>query len=223
MSKDSTHQAEICEGFSLIIDDENASASVSFRLANGSETVFQLKPTEKAYQLYDLLNGKEIKANETNTEIERSFTVKSDAWRNKQAVKCHSITQGYFAADANKAVRMRIQDDTATFCVKMKPHYEFEFPLPPERAKSILRESAAPTIEKTRHVFPVDGTELKWEIDEYKGALQGLVKAEIEVPAKNTPIPSPHWLGNEVSDRKEYKDGYMAFYGKPESPARRIG
>jgi CYTH domain-containing protein len=54
-----------------------------------------------------------------------------------------------------------------------------------------------PVIDKTRHEVMHDG--MLWEVDVFHGANEGLIVAEIELPAEDTSFTLPDWIGEEVS------------------------
>ena len=209
----------ICPNITLHVDNTNQAAFItsSVQTGHGLLAPVALDNTEKATQLFALLSGEQVESTQENTEIERRFKLANDVWKTMTPAQAHDIKQGYIYADATKAIRMRIQDEEATFCVKMKPNFEFEFAMQPAVALEWMEHLDAQMIHKTRRIYPVERSQppLKWEIDEYHGAHEGLFKAEIELPSKTTELAKPLWLGEEVSDLKEYRDGYMAFHGKP--------
>ncbi|HEU4775884.1 MAG TPA: adenylate cyclase, partial [Telluria sp.] len=43
-----------------------------------------------------------------------------------------------------------------------------------------------------------------WEVDEFLGANQGLVVAEIELDSEDQAFDKPDWIGAEVTDDKRY-------------------
>jgi adenylate cyclase len=200
-------------GATLQVDQ--AGALVTLSDAAGREYRLLLSDTAKAAELMAVLKGEEVAPHAQNTEIERGFLVANDVWKKAVNVEQHAIKQGYVFADKSRAVRLRIQDGEANFCVKIAPHYEYEFDVPPVWAETLMAKLDAPVIEKTRYVVPASNG-LKWEIDEFHGKLEGLLKAEIEVPSLKTPVPKPAWLGREVTDDARYKNGSLAFNGMPE-------
>jgi adenylate cyclase len=59
-----------------------------------------------------------------------------------------------------------------------------------------------PIIEKYRRRIPVGGH--IWEVDEFLGANQGLVVAEIELESEEQQFDKPDWIGDEVTDDRRY-------------------
>ena len=60
-----------------------------------------------------------------------------------------------------------------------------------------------------RYVFPA-GDGLKWELDQFFGANDGLYVAEIEMPTEDTPFDIPDWLGEEVTYLPEFTNVALA-------------
>jgi adenylate cyclase len=139
-------------------------------------------------------------------EIERKFLTCSEAWRT-QVVRSRQMRQGYLQRAENSAIRVRVCDGTAHINIKHTDdgihRLEYEYAIPVEDAGEILEHLAiAPLIEKTRHEVKV-GRHL-WEIDEFQGANQGLVVAEIELAAADEAFERPDWVGEEVSEDRRY-------------------
>ena len=66
-----------------------------------------------------------------------------------------------------------------------------------------------PLIEKTRYRIAHGG--LTWEVDVFEGENAGLVVAEVELPAADTPVDIPAWAGDEVTgDRRYYNANLVA-------------
>ncbi|MBQ8743585.1 MAG: adenylate cyclase, partial [Mailhella sp.] len=60
----------------------------------------------------------------------------------------------------------------------------------------------AEVIEKTRFTFEENGD--VWEVDEFMGANEGLIVAEIELASEEQAFTRPDWLGEEVSKISRY-------------------
>lgn len=147
-----------------------------------------------------------------SVEIERKFLVRDDAWRAAVSTSTRML-QGYFVDAAALAqglarasVRVRIADDEAWINIKAAKvgieRLEFEYPIPVADADTMLRELCKARVEKVRHWVPVEGH--AFEVDEFLGDNAGLVVAELELPATDTPFPQPSWLGCEVSHIERY-------------------
>lgn len=79
---------------------------------------------------------------------------------------------------------------------------EWEYEIPMADAAGMLAACEG-VIEKTRYIVPA-ANGLKWEIDVFGGRLQGLVLAEIELPAEDTPIDIPRFIAREVTGDAAY-------------------
>ncbi len=72
-------------------------------------------------------------------------------------------------------------------------------------------------IEKTRHKIEWDGRD--WVIDEFEGALQGLVLAELELYFADQEIDIPPWVGQEVTVDPDYRNERLSLQtGRPGRP-----
>ena len=133
-------------------------------------------------------------------EIERKFLTRSSAWRRgARGVRCR---QGYITLNARRLVRVRVMGGKAWLAVKGKKddlaRYEFEYPIPRADAELLLdRLCIQPLIEKKRHKVHYKG--VVWEVDDFAGANEGLVVAEVELSAKDQKIDLPPWAGPEVT------------------------
>ncbi|MEV6965010.1 CYTH domain-containing protein [Hamadaea sp. NPDC051192] len=147
------------------------------------------------------------------TEIERKFLLASDAWRSS-VERSISMVQVYLAYTPQSQVRLRRTGDKAYLTVKGAKtgisRAEIETEVPPSFADEILEAGlyALSPVVKTRHLVPVAGH--VFEIDEYAEANAGLVVAELELPAEDTPHPRPDWLGEQISDDPRYANLALA-------------
>ena len=67
---------------------------------------------------------------------------------------------------------------------------------------ALLQLCEGTPISKTRHVVIFGG--MKWEIDEFHGANDGLVVAEIELDSEDQQFSRPDWVDREVTDDPKY-------------------
>jgi CYTH domain-containing protein len=88
---------------------------------------------------------------------------------------------------------------------------EVELPLSKESYEHLRNKIDGRTIYKTRYVIPLDGG-LKVEIDKFKGFFDGVCFAEIEFKSEEqaNSYKIPDWLGEDISNQKRVKNGYMA-------------
>jgi adenylate cyclase len=136
-------------------------------------------------------------------EIERKFLVKGNGWRTSKGTV---IGQGYLNRDKNRTVRVRIAGDKAFLTIKGPSvgasRLEFEYAIPSSEGLELIQLCEGTPISKTRHVVYVGG--MKWEIDEFHGANDGLVVAEIELNAEDQEFTLPDWIDREVTDDSKY-------------------
>ena len=154
-----------------------------------------------------------------NTEIERKFLVKSDAFM-KEAEKKYEIVQGYLCKEPGKTIRVRIRDDKAFLTIKsgrLRPgigKFEWEREIDLEDAKELMMLCLPNPIVKERYIVPVisiqpSDVSRKWEVDVFHGHKEGLVLAEIELEDENEVFEKPEWLGEEVTGQPEYYNANM--------------
>ena len=148
-------------------------------------------------------------------ETELKFLPKNDEWRS-QAMRHVMIKQGYFTRAEDYNVRVRIIDGkSAKLTIKSKKlesgisRYEFEYPVPLEDAETMMAEFCGKRIvEKTRHY--VDFAGHRWEVDEFFGANEGLVVAEIELESADETFEKPDWAGEDVTADNRYGNQNLA-------------
>ena len=136
-------------------------------------------------------------------EIERKFLVK-DSWQPQSAgIK---IAQGYLSTVPERTVRVRIKGDKGYLTIKGKNvgviRAEYEYEIPRQDAEEMLQLAEQPILVKTRYLEQQG--EFIWEVDVFAGENQGLVVAEIELPAEDAEFSRPAWLGQEVSGDVRY-------------------
>ena len=145
-------------------------------------------------------------------ETERKFLVSGDAWRSLGTPVPYA--QGYLARGNGITVRIRIAGKKAFFTVKgpvdgiSRP--EFEYPVPVEDAREMLRLCKDPVIEKTRTRIPHDSH--VWEVDEFGGKNQGLIVAEVELSSPDEVVVLPTWIGVEVTGDPRYYNSNLAVH-----------
>lgn len=144
------------------------------------------------------------------TEIERKFLLKPGVW--KPVLEGRRMTQGYLSRDPDRTVRVRIIGDEAFMTVKSRrtgiSRTEIEFPIALDHARDLMALCHQPVIDKTRHGVIHDG--MLWEVDVFHGANDGLIVAEIELPAEDTSFTRPDWIGEEVSRDPRYTNSRLS-------------
>jgi CYTH domain-containing protein len=140
-------------------------------------------------------------------EIERKFLVANDEWR-QSAVRSVSIRDGLIAIYKDRKVRVRIAGDIATVAIKgprigiVRPEFEYEIPIADaERMLSTMCQED--TLEKQR--FFVEDARATWHVDVYRGILQSVVIAEIELKQEDQELILPRWISKEITGDPFYK------------------
>lgn len=140
-------------------------------------------------------------------EIERRFLVRVRLL--PELTGGHRIEQAYLSSSPE--VRVRLLDDTAFITVKSEggiTREEYEYPIPVEDARSMLRLAPGSEITKTRYRLPLAGH--VWEIDRYDGNNEGLWAAEVELGAEDEAVELPAWLAEEVTEESRFKNKNLA-------------
>lgn len=138
-------------------------------------------------------------------EIEHKYLVNNDSYKAMEH-KSLEIRQGYLNRNPERTVRVRTINDKGFLTVKGKNHgdarKEFEYEVPYGDALEMLSLCEEGVIEKTRHLVEWEG--LKWEIDEYHGAREGLTVAEVEIPESGFAYSRPPFVGENVTGNPAY-------------------
>ena len=140
------------------------------------------------------------------TETERKFLVNGEFIN--LAVKKIDIIQRYISIDSDKTVRLRIYGENAFITIKSRlegktiSRNEWEFSIPLQDAREMMKICLPGVIEKTRHIIPSGNH--KYEVDVFHGKNEGLIIAEIELSDEHEEFDKPSWLGEEVTGRPEY-------------------
>lgn len=121
-------------------------------------------------------------------EIERRFLCRQvSAGALDGAEQRSIIRQGYLTV-SDPAVRIRQRDDTFFLTVKSGGglvRREVEFPVDPAVAHELMSIAGDRQVEKVRWRLG------RWEIDVFRGKLEGLVIAEVELQSEDEPLPAP--------------------------------
>lgn len=146
-------------------------------------------------------------------EIERKFLVKTDAFK-AEAFREHVIKQGYLNSNPERAVRVRIKDDTGFLTIKGKSddtgttRFEWEKEISREEAEALLKLCEPGVISKVR--FLVKAGKHTYEVDEFFEENQGLFLAEIELQSATEDFNKPDWLGEEVTGDPRYYNSQLS-------------
>lgn len=143
-------------------------------------------------------------------EIERRFLVDKQEWpRGNRTI---AISQGYLARRDGLVCRVRQKNEVFYLSIKARidsvSSYDYEYPIPPEDGNVMLSTLCdRPPVSKTRHEVELDN--LVWEIDEFHGANEGLIVAEIELPTADYQVQLPTWLSAEITDDERYSNASL--------------
>ena len=146
-------------------------------------------------------------------EIERKFLIVNEDFKELSFQKKY-IKQGYLNSNKNRAVRIRITDDTAFLTIKGVSNtsgatrYEWEKEIPLEEAKELMLLCESGIIEKYRYYHQVNHH--VFEIDEFFGENEGLLLAEIELSSENENFAKPSYLGKEVTGNEKYYNSFLS-------------
>lgn len=144
-------------------------------------------------------------------EIERKFLVLDDSYKALATSKSR-IRQGYIPSSAT--VRIRLRDEKGFLTIKGAStadglrRLEVEKSLTKAEAEALFSLCDSRQIDKTRWLVPNGRHTI--EVDEFHGANEGLVLAEIELSAENEPYERPAFLGKEVTGDPRYYNSYIA-------------
>lgn len=143
-------------------------------------------------------------------EIERKFIVNSDAY--KRGAKGTRFRQGYLSIHRARVVRVRFEGDRPVLTIKGEKvgaaAPEFNYEIPASDAQELLDHICIqPIIEKTRYDVEYGGH--IWHVDEFHGANNGLVLAEIELGQEDERFQRPPWLGEEVTEDYRYSNARL--------------
>jgi len=146
-------------------------------------------------------------------EIERKFLVNGDDWRT--AASAGTICcQGYIISGPSGAtVRVRLLGEQGFLTIKgptqgiSRPEMEYE--IPAADAEYLIENLCGDRlVSKIRHTLDVSG--VHWEIDEFRGANEGLILAEIELDREDQVFEKPAWLDQEVTRDERYYNASLA-------------
>jgi adenylate cyclase len=151
------------------------------------------------------------------TEIERKFLL-TELPATLRLARGEAIKQGYLALDGDTEVRLRTGSQAPRLTIKSgrgEVRTEVELPVEGRDAQALWELTAGRRIEKTRRVMRVGGVEA--EVDEYAGALAGLVVVEVEFPdeAAARAFEPPPWFGRELTGDPAYANRSLACDGLP--------
>ncbi len=134
-----------------------------------------------------------------------------------------AILQGYLAIDGDTEVRIRRTPAGSTLTIKHgsgEVRVEEELELGERQADALWELTDGRRLQKSRRQMRVDGHDV--DVDEYAGALDGLVVAEVEFidEAAAQAFEPPPLFGRELTGEPAYANRNLAMFGLPsEKPA----
>ncbi|MDD2961295.1 MAG: CYTH domain-containing protein [Muribaculaceae bacterium] len=146
------------------------------------------------------------------TEIEHKYLVINDEYK-KLASDSHHIKQAYISRNKERTVRVRILDNSGFITIKGKnigdTRSEYEYQIPKVDAEELIANLCEPfVLEKIRYIVSYMGN--TWEVDEFKGELEGLIIAEIEIPYSEYEYGKPDFIGENVTDDPRYYNSNLS-------------
>lgn len=112
-------------------------------------------------------------------------------------------------ASTDWAVRLRKMNQACILTCKSRQRHdtslELEWSLSEEDYEAMLLHGPFPSVVKTRYEWTgVDGS--TWEVDEFEGALAGVVLAEIELSHSEQEVMLPPWVGHEITGLESWSN-----------------
>lgn len=147
-------------------------------------------------------------------EIERKFLVKGE-YKHLAYNRTH-IEQGYIACANGRTVRVRIRGDKGYLTIKGPSdigglsRYEFEKEIDLDDARDLMKICLPGVVVKDRWLIR-NGKHII-EVDEFFGANEGLVMAEIELNYEEEEYMRPDFLGREVTGNRRYYNSHLLNY-----------
>lgn len=155
-------------------------------------------------------------------EIERAFV--ADALPDPDRLGSgHRLRQGYVAGEGDVEVRVRIAENRADLTVKGGRglrRTEVVLPLGAANAEELWPLTEGRQIDKVRYRVPLDAHDgLVAEVDVFAGALEGLVRIEVEFPTEAAAhaFDPPAWFGREVTGEVAWSNARLARHGRPDA------
>lgn len=145
-------------------------------------------------------------------EIERKYLVTSPP-PDYRTFPSHMIEQAYLCTDP--VVRIRKEDESFYLTYKSKgllAREEYNLPLNREAYQHLLAKADGIILTKRRYLLPIKDTGLIIELDEFFGAYEGLMLAEVEFETTKDAeeFKPPKWFAKDVTFSGEYQNSRLA-------------
>ncbi len=144
-------------------------------------------------------------------EIERKYLLANESWRERIEYSMR-IAQGYLCSRKVTA-RVRLCDEKGILTLKSKSRdgglsrFEWEREIPRGVAERLLGRCEG-VIDKVRHIIKHEGH--TFEVDEFRGANEGLIVAEVELSSRNEKVKLPAWIGEEVTGERCFYNSFLS-------------
>ena len=145
-------------------------------------------------------------------EIERKFLVKKGIDFKSRAYASYHIRQAYMPCQS-ATVRIRVRDNQAFLTIKGPSRnggmtrYEFEKEITRDEAEHLLELCEPGMIDKRRYL--VKSGDHTFEVDEFYGANEGLVMAEVELHGEDEAYEQPDFIGMEVTGDRRFYNSHL--------------
>jgi adenylate cyclase len=145
-------------------------------------------------------------------EIERKFLVKGKTYRS-DAYKYYDMVQGYIAHVDGRSVRIRITDNESLITIKGPTdkrgmsRFEWNQRIDRKDALELMELCQGGKIEKRRYL--VHSGPHVFEVDEFHGANEGLVIAEVELSSEDEIFQKLDFIDAEVTGDHRYYNAYL--------------
>ena len=147
-------------------------------------------------------------------EIEKKYTIK-ELPDKLESYDNHMIEQAYLTTEPT--IRVRREDDRYYMTYKgvggsnsSLSHEEYNLPLTREAYESLAKKADGNVIRKKRVLIPYGKYTI--ELDIFAEPFNPLIIAEVEFPSVDeaNAFTPPDWFDEEVTDRREYRNAYLA-------------
>lgn len=180
----------------------------------------ELVETERRF----LVDGREEKpwrTGSTTHTIEQHYGVEEHIQSNDRTLSCDGVFLAEFTSEQHavwgrmdtKVGRLRRRDTVWVLTFKSRidaaAAYELEWNVHAEAAAALMAHGPYPSVKKTRYVMNgPDGH--AWEIDEFEGALAGVVLAEVELDSVDEVLAIPPWVSHEITGLVSWSNRALA-------------
>jgi len=180
----------------------------------------ELVETERRF----LVDGREEKPWRTGSTahtIEQHYGVEEHIQSNAGTLSCDGVFLAELTPEEHavwermdtKMGRLRRRDTVWMLTFKSRidaaAAYELEWNVHAEAAAALMAHGPYPSVKKTRYVMNgPDGH--AWEIDEFEGALAGVVLAEVELDSVDEVLAIPPWVGHEITGLASWSNRALA-------------